>query len=207
MKHPIRVQNLGGAMAVILHRPHPTVQALERQLRAIGLHVSQSWPELGPEALGADFVFFDVDMGHDEQFPWAPGHSPMPMIALIGSEAPGRIEWSLRTGAHAHLLKPVGDGGVYSTLLIARDAFDAKRARSAEIADLRQRLDERRTVVRAITLLITHGAKDDAAAYGQLRQMAMAWRVSFEEAAARIVARMTTQHDTGQDSDDRRDLG
>ncbi len=203
MKHPVRIQNLGGAMAVILHRPHPTVQALERQLRAIGLQVAAVWPELGPNALGADFVFFDADMGYDEQFPWQPGASPMPMIALIGSEAPGRIEWSLRAGAHAQLLKPVGDNGVYATLLIARQAFDAQRAQALEIADLRRRLDERRTVVRAIALLMANGARDDDAAYGQLRQMAMAWRVSFEAAATRIVARMTSE----MDQDDRRDRG
>lgn len=203
MRHPIRIQNLGGASAVILHRPHPTVQALERQLRAIGLAVAQVWPELGPEALGADFVFFDADMGHDEQFPWMPGKSPMPIVALVGSEAPGRIEWALRAGAHAQLLKPVGDNGVYSALLIARDAFDAQRALAVEIADLRRRLDERQTVVRAVTLLAAQGAKDDAAAYGQLRQMAMAWRVSFEDAAARVVARYAA----GQGEDDRRDRG
>ena len=203
MRHPIRIQNLGGASAIILHRPHPNVPALERQLLAIGLRVIQAWPELGPEALGADFVFFDADMGHDEQFPWGRGQSPMPMVALIGSEAPGRIEWALRAGAHAQLLKPLGDNGAYSALLIARDAFDAQRALSVEIADLRRRLDERQTVVRAVTLLATQGAKDDAAAYGQLRQMAMVWRVSFEDAAARIVARMAP----GQDDDDRRDRG
>ena len=203
MRHPIRIQNLGGASAVILHRTHPTVQALERQLRAIGLAVAQVWPELGPEALGADFVFFDADMGHDEQFPWMPGKSPMPIVALVGSEAPGRIEWALRAGAHAQLLKPVGDNGVYSALLIARDAFDVQRALAVEIADLRRRLDERQTVVRAVTLLAAQGAKDDAAAYGQLRQMAMAWRVSFEDAAARVVARYAA----GQGEDDRRDRG
>ena len=207
MRHPIRIQNLGEATAVILHRPHPIVQALERQLCAIGLHVTQVWPQLGPEALGADFVFFDADMGHDEQFPWARGQSPMPMVALIGSEAPGRIEWALRAGAHAQLLKPVGDNGAYSALLIARDAFDAQRARSVEVADLRRRLDERQTVVRAVTLLAARGARDDAAAYGQLRQMAMAWRVSFEEAAARVVARLSESLSGGQGDDDRRNRG
>lgn len=200
MRRPIRIQNLGGATAVILHRPHPTVQALERQLRAIGLQVSEAWPGLGPEALAADFVFFDADMGHDEQFPWTPGQSPMPMVALIGSEAPGRIEWALRAGAHAQLLKPVGDSGAYSALLIARDAFDAQRALTVEISDLRRRLDERQTVVRAVTLLAARGASDDAAAYAQLRQMAMAWRVSFEDAAARVVAMLTaTREEAGDD--------
>ncbi|MDW4547730.1 ANTAR domain-containing protein [Defluviimonas sp. D31] len=203
-RRPLRIQNLGGATAVILHRPHPVVQALERQLRAIGLEVQQSWPDPGPWALAADFVFFDADMGHDDQFPWRPGESPMPMIALIGSEAPGRIEWALRAGAHAQLLKPVGDSGAYSALLIARDAFDVQRTLSVEIAGLRQRLDERQTVVRAVTMLAARGGKDDAAAYDQLRQMAMAWRVSFEEAAARVVAQMTNRQD---DDDDRRDRG
>ena len=169
-RRALRIQNLGGARAVILHRPHQLVQALERQLRAIGLEVLQVWPELGPEVLGADFVFFDADMGHDDQFPWAAGASPMPMIALIGSEAPGRIEWALRVGAHAQILKPVGDSGAYSALLIARDAFDVQRALSVEIADLRKRLDDRQTVVRAVTLLAARTGQNDAAAYDQLRE-------------------------------------
>ncbi len=186
-RRPIRIPDLGGAVAVILHRPHPIVQALGRQLTAIGLTVEQSWPELGPQSLAADYIFFDADMGHDGMFPWAPGQPPIPMIALIGSEAPGRIEWSLKAGAHAQLLKPVGDSGAYSALLIARDAFDAQKALSAEIADLRRRLEERQTVVRAVTLLAGRG-KSEADAYAQLRQLAMAWRITFEDAAARIVA-------------------
>lgn len=202
-RRALRIQNLGGAKAVILHRPHPVAQALERQLLAIGLEVRQAWPDLGPEALGADFVFFDADMGHDDQFPWPAGASPMPMIALIGSEAPGRIEWALHAGAHAQLLKPIGDGGAYSALLIARDAFDVQRSLSVEIADLRRRLDERQTVVRAVTLIAARSGKEDAAAYDQLRRMAMSWRISFEEAAARVVAQMTDR----QDDDDRRNRG
>ena len=196
-RRSIRIPNLGGAEAIILHRPHPTVQALTRQLNAIGLRVTQVWPDLGPEALAADYVFFDADMGHDGMFPWEPGQSPIPMVALIGSEAPGRIEWSLKAGAHAQLLKPVGDNGAYSALLIARDAFDAQRALSAEIADLRRRLEERQTVVRAVTLLAARG-KSETEAYAQLRQMAMAWRISFEDAAARIVAAQGGPDDRSQ---------
>ena len=112
----------------------------------------------------------------------------MPMIAMIGSEAPGRIEWSLQIGAHAQLLKPITGSGVYSAVLIARDAFDRQRALAAEIADLRRRLDGRQTVVRAVMLLMQCG-KSEAEAYGQLRQMAMAWQISFEDAALRVVAR------------------
>lgn len=189
MKRRIRVQTLGGARALILHRPHPSVQNLARQLTAIGLAVQSAWPDPGPQVLAADFLFFDVDMGHDAQFPWAPGASPMPMIALIGSEAPGRIEWALGMGAHAQILKPVGDSGVYSALLIARDAFDARAELSARIDSLQARLDDRQSVVQAVTLLAARGS-DEAEAYADLRRMAMRWRVTIEAAAHRVIARL-----------------
>ncbi|MEI4472341.1 ANTAR domain-containing response regulator [Frigidibacter sp. MR17.24] len=185
MRRRVRIGNLGGARAVILHRPHATVQALERQLGAIGLLVEAHWPELPAAALAADFIFFDADLGHDGQFPWAPGAAPMPMIALIGSEAPGRIEWSLDIGADAHVLKPVGGAGVYSALLISRSAFEARQQLAAEVAALRDRLEKRQTVVRAVAMLMGLGKSEDEA-YAQLRRMAMAWRVSFEEAAERL---------------------
>jgi AmiR/NasT family two-component response regulator len=46
-----RIPNLGGARAFILHRSHPTLQAITRQLSAIGLITMDCWPELPPEVL------------------------------------------------------------------------------------------------------------------------------------------------------------
>lgn len=89
-----RLPNLGGAKAIVLHRPHPMVTAIGRQLSAIGMRYCEAWPDLPVDAMTANFIIFDADMGHDEQFPWAPGVAPMPMIALIGSEAPGR-HWNV----------------------------------------------------------------------------------------------------------------
>jgi AmiR/NasT family two-component response regulator len=106
---------------------------------------------------------------------------------LIGSEAPGRVEWALSQNADAHLLKPVGNAGVYSALLIARNAFEARKALAAEVADLRQRVGERRSIVRAVGILIARGTSEDRA-YDQLRHLAMTWQVSMEDAAARIVS-------------------
>ncbi|WP_417597334.1 ANTAR domain-containing response regulator [Pararhodobacter oceanensis] len=187
MKQKIFIPEFGGARAVILHRPHPTVDSLSRQLRAIGLSVEAHWPELPASVMLADYLFFDADMGCDEQFPWPAGEASMPMIALIGSEAPGRIEWALSHNAASKILKPVGDGGVFSGLLIARQTYDARKAMAAEIADLRARLSERQTVVQAVMLLARNAGSEDRA-YDQLRQMAMSWRVNIEEAAQRVVA-------------------
>ncbi len=196
MSRGSRIPNLGGAKAFVLHRPHPTVQAITRQLAAIGLDAVDCWPELPAEALAAEFVFFDVDLGFDEQFPWQPGDAPMPLIALIGSEAPGRIEWALSHNADAQLLKPVGNSGVYSALLIARQAFEERRRLADEIASLEKRVAERQTIVRAVTALSAQGF-DDERAYAQLRSLAMSWQISLEEAARRVVA--MTKEEGGDD--------
>lgn len=191
-----RIPNLGGAKAFVLHRPHPTVTAIMRQLTAIGLEAADCWPELPAEALAADFVFFDVDLGFDQQFPWLPGEALMPTIALIGSEVPGRIEWALSQKADAHLLKPVGNSGVYSALLIARQAFEARRRQADEISALQSRVAERQTIVRAVAALAGQGIDDDRA-YAQLRSLAMNWQISMEAAARRVVA--MTRRDEGDD--------
>lgn len=187
MSRAAHIPNLGGAKAFVLHRPHATVSAIARQLQAIGLEVVDCWPDLPAEALAADFVFFDVDLGFDQQFPWARGAAPMPTIALIGSEAPGRIEWALSHKADAQLLKPVGNAGVYSALLIARQSFAARRQLADEITALQQRVAERQTIVRAVAALSSQGV-DDERAYAQLRSLAMNWQVSLEDAARRVVA-------------------
>ncbi|MEF2071503.1 ANTAR domain-containing response regulator [Consotaella aegiceratis] len=190
MKRRPRIPHLGGARAVILHRPHTTVQTLARQLAAIGLVAENCWPELPAHALAADFVFFDVDLGFDEQFPWKPGEAPMPLIALIGSEAPGRIEWALSHRADAHLAKPVGNSGIYSALLIARQGFEARQMLAREVAALKERVTERQTIVRAVVALARAAGNEDQA-FEQLRGLAMGWRVTMEEAAQRVVALQT----------------
>lgn len=186
MSH-IRTDHLGGAIAYLLHKPHPSMAGLVRQLQVIGLSVHEVWPELPEAAMSADFIFYDADMGHDEQFPWPAGKSPVPMIALVGSEAPGRLNWALSIGAHSQLLKPVTDKGVYAALIVARSNFDRSVSSEALIADLQYRLSARQTIVQAVVLLTLRG-KSEAEAYDMLRQTAMAWRVTIETAAERLVA-------------------
>jgi AmiR/NasT family two-component response regulator len=197
MSRRTRIPNLGGATAYVLHRPHPTTQTMVRQLSAIGLKVVDCWPELPPAALSADFVFFDVDLGFDEQFPWQAGEAPMPLIALIGSEAPGRIEWALFTHrANAHLLKPVGTAGVYSSLLIARQNFEERKRLAARIDTLQARVAERHTIVRAVAAL----AKDCdyEQGFARLRSLAMGWQVNVEEAASRVMAMAEKEDDNDE---------
>lgn len=181
---------LGEWRAIVLHRPHPAADALVKQLERLRIETRVVWPEVSAaDAETADVVFFDADMGYDGQFPWPTGFAPMPLIALIGSEAPGRVEWALAQGSNAHLLKPIGSAGVYSALLIASHAFEMAIAQSSEIQGLESRLRMRPTVVRAVVCLMESEKLDEAAAQKRLRTLAMDWRVTIEEAASTIVAR------------------
>ena len=103
--------------------------------RRVGIAATHCWPEVSHLADLAAFnvVLVDADMGYDGQFPWQPGAAPMPVVALIGSEAPGRIAWAMSQGADAHLLKPIGSAGLYSALVIACHSFARRKAMTAEI--------------------------------------------------------------------------
>ena len=172
--------------AVILHRDHPSVDALRRQLELLQIHVTLCWPYLDESLVQADVIFFDADMGHDGQFPWPRGFAPMPMIALIGSEAPGRIEWALDQGSNAHLLKPISSTGAYSALLIAAHAYEQVRAQADNIRVLEDRLRQRPIVVRAILHLLQNEGGGEAAAWKRLRSVAMDWGMTIEDAAEAI---------------------
>ena len=173
--------NFRGRSAVVLHRPHAAADAVLRQLERLGIAARPAWPGLAAEDLAADFVLFDADTAHDGQFPWPAGAPPMPLVALIGSEAPGRLDWVLAQGATAHLLKPVASGGVFSALVIASHGFAERRAWEARIADLETRLRLRPVVVRAILALMAQRGLDEADAFREIRSAAMRQRCSIEE--------------------------
>ena len=186
--------NFVGWRALILHRPHQNVDALTAQCARIGIAAEQAWPTLENSDAMRDFnvLLIDADMGYDEQFPWAPGLAPMPMIALIGSEAPGRIAWTIGQGADAQLLKPIGSAGLYIALVVASQGFLRRTAQTEEIALLKNQLAKRQVVAEANAILMLKHNCDAEAAYNRLRKTAMAERRSIEKAAAGIVASFDT---------------
>lgn len=198
MSRPVPTPNFHGRRALILHRPHVLVDALARQLGQLGVVQEAHWPDL-PTVLvpsATDLLFYDADMGHDEQFPWPVGRSPMPAVALIGSEAPGRLAWAISMGADAHLFKPIGSGGVYSALVIATEAFARRAALAEELADLRSRLDKRQLVAEATAILMLRDNQSSEAAYASLRREAMQLRLTLEDMAERVIAAGGGRHNS-----------
>ena len=180
-----------GWRAMILHRPHATVEAITLQLRQLGMSAQAAWPDL-PAAWHPDaqtVLFYDADMGHEGQFPWAQGAMPLPAVALIGSEAPGRLAWAIAQGTDAHLFKPVGSGGVYSALVFACEAFARRAAHREEAEALRERLAGRQVLAEATALIMVAEHLDAGAASDRLRRLAMAERKTLEAMAEALVMR------------------
>lgn len=181
--------NFAGQTAVVIHRADRHRAALEAQLRRVGLSVRSLSPSAklsGVEA--ADVVFFDADMGHDSLFPWEREPPPVPLVAIIGSEAPGRVEWALSQAATAFLLKPIGSHGAYQALIVATHLHQKARDLRHSIEDLTTRVKARPLVVRAALEVMRQHDLGEREALDLMRRAAMAARVSVEDLAASLVA-------------------
>ena len=173
--------NFRGQRALVLHWKDKNRVTLVRQLNTLGLKVEVLWPADGVSANGYDVIFFDADQGYDGLFDWPPDQPPIPLIALMGSEAPGRIEWTLSCAPSAYLVKPIGSTGVFSALAIAFHTFETRKQLKDTIADLTHRTKSRSIVFKAVLSVMSHFGVGDDEAYQLLRAESMNQRVSIED--------------------------
>ena len=193
----MRTPNFVGRRALVLHRPDEAIARLDRQLRLIGLEVEQRW---APMSAGEtpDIVLVDADQGWSGLLPWSPGApATTPVVALLGSEAPGRIAWAIDQGAGAIIAKPVAAAAVYPALVLALHAFGERRAAEQRIEALGERVRLRAIVAKAVEAIALAQQGDEDAAYRLLRDFAMRRRMTLEQAAAMVLARQHTLPEVG----------
>lgn len=180
--------NFVGLRAVILHRADEGIERLARQLRRLGLDVDRRWAPLGPQEQ-CDIVLVDADQGWGGLLPWAGADAPVPVVALLGSEAPGRIAWAIEQGAGSIIAKPIAQASVYPALVLALHVFEERRATREEIAEMRARLQLRGLVHQAVEAIARAHEVGEDAAFRRLREMAMQRRMTLEQVAADLLAR------------------
>ncbi|MPZ09912.1 MAG: transcriptional antiterminator [Kiloniellaceae bacterium] len=175
-----RTPNFRGWQVVVLHREDAGMRRLARQLERFGVTCRFAWPKLESLDPAVKAVFFDGDSGYDGLFPWQAGQPPVPLIALMRSEAPGRLEWVLAQGICSHLVKPVQSTGVYSALVLASHSFAQAQEQEARIAALKTRLRLRPEVIRTVLAVMRLGVFDEDKAYACIRAAAMERRMTVE---------------------------
>lgn len=116
----------------------------------------------------------------------------IPVIGLVGIEAPSRLRTLMQFGATAFLSKPVHSGAIFSALYLAINTFEQKADLRLSIQELEMRRRYRRHVIKAVTLLMKSHSLDDEGAFALLRKESMRARLSLEAYCEGVVQRSTT---------------
>lgn len=184
----IGTPNFSRCKALVLHRADGNTEKLIRQLRLLGLIVEHAWEPLQPGA-APDLLVVDADQGWDGLLPWADGSlAPCPVVAMLASEAPSRIEWALQHGAGAILAKPLNASAVYPALVMAHARHEERRATREKLSHLEERLRLRPVVHAAAKLLMQRRGLSEDHAHGLLRTLAMRQQQPLEAVSAALVA-------------------
>ncbi len=189
--------NFLGRRAIVLHQQDGSISRLLRQLSLLGIEFQIQWHPLESHDASADFIFVDADQGWNELFPWGGDQTPMPIIALLQSEAPGRVAWAIENGASAVITKPVVAAAVYPTLVMGTAVFEQRKAAAAQAVRLNELIKMRPLVHRAVQAIQTQQIVDENHAYNTLRDMAMNRRITIEQMAAEILAGAVTLNEVG----------
>lgn len=176
--------NFRGLRATILSGDSANAERLAEILERLGFIVS-GMGQIGGGVGNlppSDLVFLDADEEIAPALLEGLGND-LPMIALIGNEAPSRLARVVRFGCSSHILKPIRHSGVYSAIVLAISRHEHQRRTDEDLAALRQRLAGRRLVMKAVIKQMHLCAIDEDTAYDLLRKSAMERRISIEAVA------------------------
>lgn len=178
--------SFAGHHARVLHPSAEMRARLVRRLASLGIRAEDRWPALDDQDAAADLLVIDIDRGESGQFPWAPGAAPMPVVGLVGSETPGRLQWAIEQGVDA--LLPIGaTANLFSALVIASARHAERVERQRAEAEASRRNGMRLELIRAVNALMQAEGIGDAAALKRLRALAMVERLPLEDAARRYL--------------------
>ncbi len=183
------LQNFKGGRALVVTERCGWEGTLETTLAKLG--VATEYPEIvGGRAqidVGAlqaerDILFIDGDIEGAVAIEVNPASRlpPIPVIGLVGVEAPSRLKALVNLGATSFLRKPVHGGAVYASLFMGINQFLLRSDMYARLQDLEVRRRGRRSVIRAIILLMQQSGCDEDSAYSQLRRESMRARQNLE---------------------------
>jgi AmiR/NasT family two-component response regulator len=186
------VQNFRGVSALVIHCDDRNRNVLTETLARIGLKIQVADPGDAPairSALdGADIIVFDTDMAEAVAVAWAGERVVVPVIAIVGLEAPGRLQRAFELEPCAVLYKPLRSTGIYSALFFATNEHRRRLEVASKMQLLEGRHRSRRFVTSAILHLMRDRGIDDEEAFRLLRKESMRRRLTIEEYAVQLAA-------------------
>jgi AmiR/NasT family two-component response regulator len=196
------IQNFRQRRAILLSNDHRARETLS----AMGARLGMAFEPLSP-AHGEframlktadaqrDVLFLDGDLNLFPEMGQSTENDlpQIPVIGLVGIEAPSRLRSLMQFGATAFLSKPIHSGAIFSALYLAINTFEQKMDLRLSIQELERRRRYRRHVIKAVTMVMKSHSLDDEGAFALLRKEAMRARLSLEAHCEGVVQRSTTQ--------------
>jgi AmiR/NasT family two-component response regulator len=123
------IQNFRGVNALVIHGEDRNRTVLTETLTRLGLKIHVADPSDAPAIRGAlneaEIVVFDTDMAEAVALAWTGERITVPVIAIVGLEAPGRLQRAFELEPSAVLYKPLRSTGIYSALFFATPSAGA----------------------------------------------------------------------------------
>ena len=105
----------------------------------------------------------------------------LPIIALTQHETLSQIQRALELGATAMLNKPITQGSVYTTLMMAIGLRDRLRDEQQKVVGLQDKVDSRPLVAQALAWLMVELEITETQDYERIRHLSMQTNRSLEE--------------------------
>jgi two-component system, response regulator / RNA-binding antiterminator len=187
------IQNFRGLRGVVLHGADRNRSVLTETLTRLGLKVDAADPLDGAAIVrdavkDVQLILFDADFVETVALSWAGEPVLVPLIAIVGLEAPGRLLRAFELEPNAVIHKPVRSTGIYSALFFAVNEHRRRQDLIQKVRELEGRHRSRRFVTRAVVQMMQSRGIDDDQAYRLLRKESMRRRLTIEEFAVRFLA-------------------
>jgi AmiR/NasT family two-component response regulator len=196
------IQNFLGYRAHVVSEAPGDMSQLDGSLAKLGLCIN--YPlinggivHLGEDALASEqsVLFIDADLNLAVEGLGQERLPRIPVIGLIGVEAPSRLKAIMRLGATATLRKPIYGGSVYSALFVGINAFRQRRTMALDIEEHERRRSGRRYLMKAIVAVMKAADCDEDAAYDRLRRESMRQRLSVEDYCEQFMRALPGAHE------------
>jgi AmiR/NasT family two-component response regulator len=119
------------------------------------------------------------------------GEKLAPVLMLTAFSQRELVERARDAGAMAYLVKPFSKSDLVPAIEMAVSRFQELRALEAEIADLAQRLETRKLVDRAKSVLQTKYGLTEPAAFRWIQKTSMDRRMSMQAVAQAVIEEVT----------------
>ena len=188
MTEPRFIQNFLGYHATIATEQRAAVVQLEDMLSKLG--ISSGFANIVDGGLHIDIatmhgdkdvLFVDSDLNVAAEPDGLEISRTIPVIGIIGSEAPSRLKPLMQLGVTATLRKPVHRSSIYSALFVGINEFRRRRYLIDRMDEQDRRRLRRRSIVKAVLKVMADTGCDDTLAYDQLRRESMRVRQSMED--------------------------